>query len=80
MLGYTRFELDIPNDKTDYIEIVKTIMNNLKTTKRNISSEEKNNSQEQINNFFDDIIGCFDDVGYVSDEDVKSSQLKRFTQ
>lgn len=42
MQGYTTFKLEIPNDRTDYIEIVKTIAKSL----RNRDKDEHKNSQK----------------------------------
>lgn len=30
MQGYTTFHIDVPNDRTDYVELLKTITQNLK--------------------------------------------------
>lgn len=42
--GYTTFHIDVPNDRVDYLELLKTITKNLKTlSKTNTKHKDKQN-------------------------------------
>lgn len=69
MQGYTTFKLEIPNDRTDYIEIVKTISKSLKNSqkKEKLKQTHKKRSILEYAGAFND---CFND-------NISSKQIRK---